>query len=212
MLRGQIDSVAPSGLVSGWACDLNRPCAGRLISITNRKGEELGVGLSNRFRQDLVEAKIGTGWHGFVIRVPPVRKSAQTSLRLIDKTTGVELHTNQGLPVNEEQEQSLDSIQEMIAEDPTIIRSIGELAGCERIFDKVIRCQGVGSFVKLAYVYVLGRAADPVGLALYSKKIRRGEISPFALVNALASSDEFQSRPRQLSSPSTPGFPFAWAE
>ncbi|QLH71659.1 hypothetical protein [Rhodopseudomonas palustris] len=208
VLRGQIEAVTSSGYVTGWACNLRRPCVARLVTILNDAGRECGHGFANYYRPDLVSAKIGTGWHGFRVRVEPFATERSPPLTLVDRFADQQLCTVEPLEVGDDVVVEIESFEQLVAIDPTVVGSVDELAGCERVFDSVIGRDGVEAYVKRAYVYVLGRAVDAGGLALYSRKLRRREITPFGLIQILSSSDEFQSRPRLLTSPSATGFPF----
>lgn len=208
MLRGHIDGVTSSGYVEGWACDSRNPVSARVISIFDAKGTEHASGFAHRFRMDLAEQKMGTGWHGFRLRIQSTAKLRRSKLILVDREARKELHLVERPHLLDDGFSSIDSVETLLRTDPTMISSIDELKGCDAVFNSVISRRGVEAFVKLAYVYILGRAADPVGIALYSKKLRRGEISCFHLIQILSDSDEFRSRPRLLTSPTASGFPF----
>jgi hypothetical protein len=72
----------------------------------------------------------------------------------------------------------------------------------------MIKARGVEAFIRAAYVYVLGRPADPSGMAAYAGMIARGELTPFGMVKALSESEEFRAAPRLLAAPMERGFIF----
>lgn len=67
-LRGQIDSVTPH-VVRGWAYDSAWPGTPVELVVTDR-GEELGLVLAEGYREDLVQAGLGAGCHGFEFWLP----------------------------------------------------------------------------------------------------------------------------------------------
>ncbi|MGJ4952579.1 DUF4214 domain-containing protein [Bradyrhizobium sp. HKCCYLS20291] len=209
MLRGHIDGLTSSGWVEGWAFDDASPLSVRAVSVFDSGGTEHATGFAHRYRPDLVAGKLGTGWHGFRLRLKSAANLRRATLVLVDRQARRQLHVVEKPSVVSDGAAAISSVDVLLKTDPTMIGGIDELAGCEGVFNAVIGKRGVDGFVKLAYVYVLGRAADPTGISLYGKKLRRGEISPFALLKILSDSDEFRSRPRLLTSPVAPGFPFA---
>jgi pimeloyl-ACP methyl ester carboxylesterase len=208
MLRGYIDGVTSSGHIVGWACDTRCPVGSRSVSIFGEDGTLGASGLAHLYRQDLVGNGLGTGWHGFRLKARHPARIGREKLILIDLATRELLHAVEFAGLVEDQMSPVNSVDVLLTSDPTMISSIQQLAGCERLFSSVINKRGVEAFVKLSYAYVLGRAADPSGVSLYSKKLRRREISPFNLLKILAESEEFRSRPRLLTSPMADGFPF----
>jgi hypothetical protein len=68
-LKGSLDGVI-DGLVSGWAVDVASPTAPVELEILIN-GELVGRALSDRYREDLVVAGIGSGRHGFAAPVGP---------------------------------------------------------------------------------------------------------------------------------------------
>ena len=208
MLRGHIDGVTSSGHIVGWACDTRYPIGPRSVLVFDQGGAVHAAGLAHLYRQDLVSSGLGTGWHGFRLKARSSANLQQEKLILADRAMREPLHVVDPAGLLEDNTLPVNSMEVLLSSDPTMISSIQQLMGCEAIFNSVISRRGVEAFVKLSYVYVLGRAADPSGVSLYSKKLRRREISPFKLLKILAESDEFRSRPRLLVSPVAAGFPF----
>jgi uncharacterized protein YceK len=108
----------------------------------------------------------------------------------------------------EDHEPGVSVLEEVIASDPTLVRSIAQLSGCNTVFADFVAAQGVQAFVRAAYVYILGRPADASGLATYSALLQDGLLPPYELLKALHESEEFRSMPRLLIAPSEPGFVF----
>lgn len=67
-LDGQVDSVTPH-VIRGWAFDPSRPETPVELVATDR-GEELGVVVADAFRDDLAQAGVGSGRHGFELWLP----------------------------------------------------------------------------------------------------------------------------------------------
>ena len=208
MFRGHIDAVTSSGYVEGWAYDAKHPVGARLIAIYDGNGVERASGYAHRYRADLAAGGMGTGWCGFRLAMTGTRKLRRSRFILVDRLTSAQLHPPHPIAFVEDGSSAITSIEALISSDPTMIDSIDQLSGCEEIFNAVISRRGVEAFVKLAYVYVLGRAADREGIATYGRLLRRAAMSPFTLLKILADSEEFRSRPRFLTSPNTSGFPF----
>jgi hypothetical protein len=211
MLRGFLDVLVSPGYFEGWAYDVDAPTEPVLVSVVEGEGTEVAFGFAHLYRRDLVAAKIGVGWSFFRLRTEAsVMILRNSSFRLLERDSGEVLFHADKLKYLEVSDLPSDSVEEIIRHDPTIIRSVDQLAGCEDLFNGFIKLHGVDMFVRTAYVYVLGRPADSDGLALYGKLIRRGMVTPFAMLETLASSTEFRSRPRSLGAPNTAGFPFVW--
>ena len=105
-------------------------------------------------------------------------------------------------------ETSMDSIEALTAADPTVISGLWQLRKCEQLLTEFMRLQGVDAFLDAAYAYVLGRAANDAGRALYTRAIRQATLSPVGVLEALGDSDEFRNAVRRLAAPNSPAFPF----
>jgi hypothetical protein len=103
----------------------------------------------------------------------------------------------------------LTQVDDIARTDPTLVDSIEKLRGCGSIFAALIERAGLEVFVRAAYVYVLGRPADPSGIVTYVRMLGSGELAPFDFLSALCDSDEFRAVPRVLIAPTEPGFIFA---
>jgi hypothetical protein len=207
-LRGHIDALTSSGYAQGWAFDAKHPLAPLTLKIL-LNGEEVGRGVTDRFREDLMACGYGAGWCAFRIRLSaPVGKLRNAALCLTDATSGTVLQTEHRPEFLTDSEPALTNVEQIIACDPTSLDSLDKLGGCAPVFSAFLKARGVEDFVKSAYIYVLGRPADKGGLARYSRLLRDGALDPFALLRALANSDEFTARPRSLQAPTTAAFPF----
>ena len=88
--QGFHDSVGCGNIV-GWAWDANRPNG--VLNVDVYDGQTLlGTTPANLFREDLVNAGVGNGFHGFSFTVPPsVRNGQQHQIRVRFAGTGVDL-------------------------------------------------------------------------------------------------------------------------
>jgi hypothetical protein len=73
-LRGFVDRVTPH-VVEGWAQNADLPEAPVCLDIL-AGGTLVGRALANRYREDLKQAGLGSGCHGFAFRLPPGLASA----------------------------------------------------------------------------------------------------------------------------------------
>jgi hypothetical protein len=184
-----------------------RPLALRLCA----DGEEVARGLANRFRADLMEASIGVGWCAFRFRaIGSIGRLRRSTLSLAELPGNIPLVVETGTPkLVEDTDLPLTVLDEIARSDPTQITSIEQLRGCSEIFTTLIEAAGVEAFIRAAYIYALGRPADPTGLKLYGGLIGGGELSPFGLLQALCDGDEFRAVARILIAPTEPGFIFS---
>ena len=209
MLRGHIDVVTSSGYIDGWAFDRDEPTRPLTVSIL-AKGQQVAHGVANRYRPDLVDAGIGTGWCAFRLRASgSMSRLSRSRLSLSLFPGNEEIFQTNAPNISEDNDLHLKSVRELVSSDPTLVDSIGQLRGCNFIFSKLIDSNGIEVFIRAAYIYVLNRPADPSGLVHYDEMIRSGKITPFGLLEALGDSDEFRSAPRSLTAPTQPGFIFS---
>ncbi len=208
MLRGHLDVVTSSGFIDGWAYDTQSP-AKPLALCVHADGEEVARGLANCFRADLMEASIGTGWCAFRFRAAgSAGRLRRATLTLAELPWNTPLALTGTPRLVEDTDLPLTVLDEIARSDPTQITSIEQLRGCTEIFTTLIKAAGVEAFVRAAYIYALGRPADPTGLRLYGGLIGGGELSPFGLLQALCDGDEFRAASRILIAPTEPGFIF----
>jgi hypothetical protein len=206
---GHIDSVTSSGLVEGWGYDEQRPGQPLLIGVLDAADAEIAAGLANLYRRDLAEARHAYGWCHFRLRLTPdVSDVRDKPLKLVAKISRSVLFGPQTVGYIETPEYAVASVAEIVAVDPTTLASLDQIDGCDDIFDDYIKARGVESFVRAAYVYVLGRSIDAEGLVLYNRLLRQKRMTPYAMLRTLADSAEFRSRPRSLMAPTSQGFPF----
>ena len=65
-LRGHVDGIS-GGFVKGWAQNAEHPEAPVCLDIFV-EGRLIGQALANRYREDLAQAGLGSGHHGFAFR------------------------------------------------------------------------------------------------------------------------------------------------
>jgi hypothetical protein len=209
VLRGYVDGIASSGNIEGWAFDSEAPLDPLTIALLDDKGRELAWGLAHQYRDDLAAAGRAAGWCAFRVRSAlPVSRLRKLALTLVDRGSGARILRRYPVPYAEDRETALSSIPEIVASDPTMTPSIYNLKGCDEVLGRFLTQSGVDTFIRAAYVYVLGRPVDASGLASYGRAIRKNMLTPFQLLATLSDSDEFRSRPRLLAAPNSAGFPF----
>lgn len=206
---GKIDCVTSLGYIEGWAYDTERLTVALPVSVKVDE-VEVAYGSAHLYRADLSFANCGSGWCAFRVKSTAdlaqllgkkLRLYSLDSKRALFETT---LHTQ----IEDPESSGQTSFSAITNEDPTIIKSLDQLVGCQSIFLRYLRNHGVEAFVRAAYVYVLGRPADLSGLTHYSRCLRFSTLTPYAILIALTDSDEFRSRTRQLGAPNTNSFPF----
>jgi hypothetical protein len=210
MLRGHIDNITSTGCIEGWAFDTSRPTRPLAISVVHDE-IEIASGLANLYRGDLVDAGCGVGWCAYSLKAdqsPLKLRKGRVSLR--NRDSGEEISSTINLPFKEVGQTPMSSVSNVVALDPTLISEISQLNGCAPIFAEFIRRYGVEPFVRTAYAYILGRTADPSGLANYAGGIRKGIVTPLGLLVILWEGSEFRKGARQLPAPNSQAFPFFW--
>lgn len=208
MLHGHLDSITSVGYVEGWAYDSENLIRALEVSV-QAAGMEVAWGLAHRFRQDLMTAPCGIGWCAFRLRLGVSSDDLRgRPLRLLERPSGQEIHASNAIAFSEDVEVPLTSVEELTMADPTVISGMWQLRCCDALLMQFIRQHGVDAFLSAAYAYVLGRPADENGLVLYSRHIRHATLGPVGILEALAGSDEFAGRARNLPAPNMPGFPF----
>lgn len=207
-LRGHLDAFTTTGYLEGWAYDKNaveRPLHLEVL----RNGEPIASGLAHRYRSDLVDAGCGTGWCAFRLRFEEPISRLKTGIYVLrDLCSRVEFCETRDLRLMPDGADEIPTVDALLDEDPTVAVSIEQLRGCGEIFNRYIQVEGVESFVRCMYSYILNRPADVAGATLYASHIRRSTLTPFQIAEALADSDEYRSRKPALAAPTVPGFPF----
>jgi hypothetical protein len=211
MLRGHIDSLTPSGLVEGWAYDETRLLAPLAVAVLTAKGEEIASGYADLFRDDLALAGAAYGWCAFRLglSVSP-ETAAGHPLRLVEGATRAVIFEGEAA-LGEDSAQEIQDLDALLASDPTVLTSAEQLESLSPVLDAFVAAQGVDAFVGAAYLYVLGRCADPSGLVSFGRLIRTRRLTPYAALLTLAEGPEFGARARTLIPPNRPGFPFLTA-
>jgi hypothetical protein len=212
MLRGYIDSVCSSGHVLGWAYDARVPLTPIPVSIIGADDREIAWGSANGYRDDLAAAGHSAGWCAFRLKIDAAQSPRRCQvLTLADRRTYARISRRSAVPYVREREMRIRSLDQLADTDPSVIRSLDQLKGCDPVFAQFLAARGAEEFVRTAYVYLLGRTADKPGLKAYRNFLQSTGISPFALLKAIADSEEYRSRPRRHASPTMPGFPFRLA-
>jgi hypothetical protein len=208
MIQGYLDGIASSGYIDGWALNREAPLMPVTVAVLDGKNHEIAWGLAHAYRDDLALAGLA-GWCAFRVRTEAsVTRLRNQELILMERTTSTEICRRKSVPYLDSGDTAFLTMADAVAADPTTIKSISQLRGCDQIFAQYLKAHGVDAFVRAAYVYTLGRAADPSGRATYGNMIRKNSFSPFQLLEILSDSEEFRSRMRLLAAPNTIGFPF----
>jgi hypothetical protein len=209
MLRGRLDSVTSTGYVVGWAYDTEKPFWPLEVAVMADDAREVAWGLAHGYRDDLVEGGCATGWCEFRLKLDPWPVVAPwRALSVVERATGRAIVRKEMLPFVMSEEKFIDTIDALLATDPTMIQSLQQLRGCEELFQTYIAAHGVDAFVRSAYVYLLSRPADDSGLAAYRNHLRAKKVTAYKLLLAIADSDEYRLRPRQHCAPTVGAFPF----
>lgn len=209
MLQGHLDTITSSGRLEGWAFDPDALLDPVEVLIECDDGAFIARGHAQHFRADLSWGGLGTGWCAFQLRSRlSVSRISRSTVVVMDARDRSELHRLVRPPIKEGHEPPHSNINDVLASDPTVLTELDQLDGCGAAFDAFVEARGFEAFVRAAYVYVLGRPADPGGVMLYSNHLRDGGLTPFALLKVLSDSDEFKSSTKLLAAPPTPGFPF----
>ena len=206
-LRGYIDGATSAGAIEGWALDEQTPWRPLQVKI-RCNGEWIAAGLAHHRRDDVLAAQIGTGWCGFRLWSDRSADEIRRATLYLVAVSGVVISKSENTALLPDRYRELESIEEVVAADPTVVRSVEQLRGCEAIFAHYIRNRGIDAFVRAAYVYMLGRPVDETGLRTYGHRLRQGTHRPFELLQILAASEEFVSRRPDLVAPTQSAFPF----
>ncbi len=86
-LEGFID-MYQRGIVFGWAWCPDLPEESLKIALRNQRGEILGTGVANLWRDDLKKANIGTGQYGFQVKISFPQKAEKIMMKLVEYETG----------------------------------------------------------------------------------------------------------------------------
>jgi hypothetical protein len=208
VLQGHLDAITSSGYVEGWAYDPNDPLRPLVVSVLTG-GKELGQGIANLYRWDLVDAGCGTGWCAFRLRLSePVGNVIRQTLILSEMSSRMEIYRTSYIPKAEDNEIYPSVLEEVLLSDPTLVHSINQLRGCSKILSDFIDAAGLDAFVRTAYIYILGRPVDASSLASDLVRLQIGAISPYEFLKALYDCEEFRSVPKLLIAPTEPGFAF----
>ncbi len=117
-IQGQID-IARSGVIEGWLWDVGKPGNQRIVAAMYN-GRIISETKADVMRNDLKDAQIGDGRHGFYLNVPK-RISGGGKLEIIDKETGgaligspVMIDNSEAIPPKEDQPLLMVDLSDMI--------------------------------------------------------------------------------------------------
>jgi len=211
MIRGHLDALTPGGFAEGWAFDAEDRDRILTVRLTGPEEEELGRGQARLFRADLARVGYRHGWCGFRLRLGrPAEALRGQMLALSDAATGAPIHqTGKAAWAARPQLDSCATIEAVVAQDPTVLRSVEQLSGCADLLAGFLARHGAGEFVRAAHAYVLSRSPDAQTLASHERLLSRGAITPFGLLLLLADSEDYRQASRMLAAPTEPGFAFA---
>jgi hypothetical protein len=211
MIRGHLDALTPGGFAEGWAFDDQDRDRVLTVRLTGPEEEELGLGLARMFRADLARIGYRYGWCGFRLRLArPAEDLRGVAMTLCDAATGTAIHaTDKAGWAARPQLDTCASMEAVLAQDPTVLRSLEHLAGCAEILAGYLARHGAEEFVRAAHAYVLQRPPDAATQASQERLLARGAVTPFGLLLLLAETEEFRRVPRLLPAPAEPGFAFA---
>lgn len=126
---GRIDEAGRTGL-RGWACDGRRPHQAVSLFIL-QNGVLLGRVLANRFRQDLLDAGVGDGRHGFDLPFnDPLSPLRPHEIRVLVEETGDDLPHSPWIvqPAAELRQMELPALARLLQ---------SETAECDAIDDRI---------------------------------------------------------------------------
>jgi hypothetical protein len=208
-LRGGLDGVCHGGYVEGWAYDARRPLQPLDVIVTDHRRREVARGFAGGYRKDLAYEGHAAGWCALRLRlrVDPANLAWNRMTLALTKTRE-QIFRSESIPYLVTVTIREEGIEGLLAEDPTLIRSLDQLRACEDLFNEFIEAYGTEEFVRAAYRYLLSRPVDPVGLSSSMRHLRAGVLSPFGLMQTIGDSEEYRSRQRQHCAPIMPAFPF----
>lgn len=208
-LRGELDGVCHSGYVEGWAYDTRRPLHPLAVIVLDNRRREVASGLAAGYRKDLAYGGHAAGWCALRLRLGDEPANlAWNRMTLVLARTRERIFRSDSIPYLVTDSVREAGIAGLVAEDPTRLRSLDQLRGCEGLFDEYIKAHGAEGFVRAVYRYLLSRPVDASGLSFGMKHLRAEVLSPFGLMQAVADSEEYRSLPREHCAPIMPAFPF----
>jgi len=208
--RAHLDAVTTGGFAEGWAFDRDNTAEPLLLRVLDAGGEEFGRGHANLHRTDLADGGLRHGWCAFRIRLTRTGDALRgTRLVLQDVATGTEVHASENWRVRDSKETPHGSIESVMAEDPTMLRSLRQLSGYAPVLAAFAERYGIPDFVRTACTFILGRLPEETVLQSYERLLANGAVTPFGLLAMLGESEELRAKPRLIPSPVHPGFPFA---
>ena len=138
----------------------------------------------------------------------PASPLRNTPFELVDKRSDRRIHRAEEIRYAADREAGPGVDEDAARLDPFVLTRLAQLQGCADLFEAFIRARELNAFIRVAFIYMLGRPADPEGVVIYAKMIEEGALFPFELLELLADSGEYKSDPRPLAAPNSPAFPF----
>ncbi len=209
LIHGNIDIVSESGTVEGWAIDGNTrdPCYVQIRAENQVVGEDI----ADKFRPDLLEARLGHGHYAFYARISRL-DAGNYPLRLFNGRTGAPIgyHGDQVHHVPRYVKPPIKIVDELLQrricwEDKDIIAA----PSCLQL-DRNYLHFGPERFVDRVFRFALGRWADPAAITDYCKLLAEQRMTPTEHFLAVLGSSERQAQTRRLSRPDDPDFPFVY--
>ena len=208
MISGRLERLYAGGYVEGWAFESLAPERALVVDIRVAGVQVVAEGLAHLYREDLAKARQGLGWCAFRLRLArPAVELRRGLIALHEKLSGVRVDFAVEIPFVSG-DVGGDLGKDVGGFDPFVIQEISQLRACDDLVARYVRSKGASGFVRTAYVYLLGRHADPESLALHAEMLRKGKLAPLQLLEMITETAEFRGRPRELAAPNAPGFPF----
>lgn len=212
MIRGRLETLYSQGYIEGWAYDADDLARPLPVEIRGPDGVAVARGLALGYRDSLARAKLAGGWCSFRLRTErPAEELRKVGLGLYESVSGERLYFADAVAYADGWAPEFEKGADGMLLDPFVIDRVSQLRDLSELFDAFIRARGVEAFVRTAYVYLLGRAADVEGVALHGHMIEEKTLSPYGLLELLSETQEFRARPRLLAAPKAPAFPFVGA-
>lgn len=208
MLRGHVDAITDAGFIEGWALDDERPLD-PLLLIVAVADRTVAHGIANRYRWDLAEAELGTGWCAFRLALSVDSDQFDgKAISLREAGTGTVIWSGNAVSRVHDEEANPVNAEQLTRQDPTVIENIQQLKACRLVFSAFIAALGIDAFIRTACLYALGRAPTPDELTRYRPLLEAGPATPFDVMTALHDGRAEHDHPGVLLAPTEPGFAF----
>ncbi|QRM35616.1 hypothetical protein [Microvirga sp. VF16] len=208
-LQAHLDRFTESSLFEGWArgASARFPCQVGIFW----NGECVARAIADRFRRDLLQARIGHGHYSFQARsltdLPPGEHAI-----VLRSENGDGSSTDLGefqitVPVDRHRK-SRTHIEELIRPLPAwTIDDVRQHVGSLRL-DLSLLAMGARRFIDVSYMFVFNRWADPGAVPRFERALVSGEMSPEQFLVTLLSHDHQRPGSDSLPSPYEARYPF----